>query len=114
MDNLSSKLSEILNDEESMKKVKALAEGLLSDGVSEEKNNNSSESTGLSANELNSVISIINRLKSSGDDRRTALLLALKPNLSKEKQEKVDTAVKLLKLIELLPYLKESGILSIF
>lgn len=114
MDNLSSKLSEILNDEESMKKVKALAEGLLSDGANEEKNNNSSESTGLSANELNSVISIINRIKSSGDDRRTALLLALKPNLSKEKQEKVDTAVKLLKLIELLPYLKESGILSIF
>lgn len=114
MDNLSSKLSEILNDEESMKKVKALAEGLLSENSSDDNTDDSVKSDSLSANELNSVIGIINKLKTSGNDRRTALLLALKPNLSKEKQEKVDTAVKLLKLIELLPYLKESGILSIF
>ncbi len=109
MDDLSTKLSEILNDEESMKRVKNLAESLLADKESPAENN-----TGLDAGEINAVMKILGRLKSGSDDNRTALLLALKPNLSKQKQEKVDNAVKLLKLIEILPYLKESGILNIF
>ena len=36
--------------------------------------------------------------------------LADKPNLSKERQLKVDSAIKILKLIELAPLLKDAGI----
>ena len=111
MDDLSRKLSEILNDEESMNKVRSLAENLLS---SDENGDNEAENYGLSAGELSKIMGIIGRLKNGKDDKRTALLAALKPNLSKEKQEKVDVAIKLLKLIEILPLLKESGILNIF
>ena len=43
----------------------------------------------------------------SADER---LLLALKPLLREENRGKVDTAMRLLKLISLLPLLKESGL----
>ena len=48
-----------------------------------------------------------------GDDSRVRLLLALKPNLSPERQAKVDSAIKILKLIELAPLLREMGILNL-
>ena len=44
----------------------------------------------------------------TSDDEK--LLMALKPLLREENRGKVDTAMRLLKLIELLPLLKESGI----
>ena len=42
-------------------------------------------------------------------DKNTELLLALKPHLREENKAKIDTAVKLFRLISLLPYLKDSG-----
>ena len=48
--------------------------------------------------------------KMSEQDRNTGLLLALKPNLREENRAKIDTAVKLFRLISLLPYLKDSGL----
>ena len=47
--------------------------------------------------------------KMSEQDRNTSLLLALKPHL-RENSAKIDTAVKLFRLISLLPYLKDSGL----
>ena len=46
------------------------------------------------------------------DDKSSQLLSALKPHLRKENQTKVDSAMKLMKLMSLLPYLQESGLLS--
>ena len=48
--------------------------------------------------------------KMSEQDKNTELLLALKPHLRDENQSKIDTAVKLFRLISLLPYLKDSGL----
>lgn len=48
----------------------------------------------------------------AGDDQRTALLKALKPMLSEERQQKADEAIKILKIIRLIPLLRESGLLS--
>jgi len=107
MDDINETLAGILNDPESMNKVKSLAESLLGT------NRDNSNESDIDENEIKAFTSIIGKMKTSGKDKRTALLLALKPNLSKEKQDKVDVAVKLFKLIELLPYLKESGILNI-
>ena len=45
-------------------------------------------------------------------DKNTDLILALKPLLRPERQARADQAVKLMKLISLLPALKESGILN--
>ena len=48
--------------------------------------------------------------KMSEQDKNTRLLLAMKPHLRDENQAKIDTAVKLFRLISLLPYLKDSGL----
>lgn len=45
-------------------------------------------------------------------DKNTRLLLALKPHLREENREKVDSALKLMKIMSILPLLKDSGILN--
>ena len=45
-------------------------------------------------------------------DMNGELLTALKPHLRPENRHKVDTAVKISRMIALLPFLKESGILN--
>ncbi len=115
MDELSEKLSDILNNPESLSQVRQMAENILGNNQKpEEKSTALNElDSVLGAGELQSVISIIEKLKSSGNDPRSQLLNALKPHLSKPKREKADTAIKILKVIEILPYLRESGILNL-
>lgn len=48
--------------------------------------------------------------KMNEQDKNTELLLALKPHLRDENRTKMDTAVKLFRLISLIPYLKDSGL----
>ncbi len=48
----------------------------------------------------------------NASDKNTQLLLALKPHLRPENRQKVDNALRLIKIINILPLLKESGILN--
>lgn len=48
----------------------------------------------------------------SGEDKNRALLLALRPHLSAEKQERVDKAVKMLKIYAAFNAIKDSGALG--
>lgn len=114
MDDISEKLAEILNDPESLNRVREMAEGLLGEQKSEPQKppdiNTVFEQGGFDGAQIAKIMSIVSRLKGGTDDSRSNLLLALKPHLSVPKQEKVDTAIKLLKLIDLLPLLKDSGL----
>ncbi len=112
MDDLNAKLAEILNDPQSMDRIKKMTESLL--GNEEKPNTNALSNLNdmPDAMEMQKIISIMSRLKAESNDSRAVLLKALKPNLSPKRQEKVDTAIKLLKIIELLPLLKDSGILN--
>ena len=58
------------------------------------------------------MMKVLSGLKNTGEDDRTRLLLALRPHLSEPRQQKVDTAVKILRVIDLLPALRESGLLG--
>lgn len=116
MDDISQKLADLLGDPDSLERVREMAESILG---SETKPPPDQQKTQFDTNsifgdidplQMGKMISIISRLKSDCDDNRAKLLLALKPHLSSPRQEKVDTAIKLLKLIDLLPLLKESGI----
>lgn len=111
MDDLNQKLAQILNDPESMNRVKEMAESILSQNEKQEQKEDSvfgiPDST-----ELGNIMSIVSKLNQKNDDARTNLLAALKPHLSEPKREKVDTAIKILRLLDLLPALKESGILG--
>lgn len=112
MDDLSSKLAEILNDPEAMSRVKNMAENILGGNNSEEKSSPLDTNGLLNAGEMAGLISIVSRLKNSSDNPRSQLLNALKPHLSEPRREKVDTAIKILKIIEILPLMKDSGILN--
>ncbi len=104
--NLADKLSEILNDPEGMARIQSMAQSLLGDGGGE------SPEPQPSPDESAAIFKMLTALKNSGGDDRSRLLLALRPHLSEDRREKVDKAVKLLRLASVVPLLKESGMLS--
>ncbi len=109
MDDISERLSNILNDPEGMEKIKKMAENML--GASEEKEKEPLEEMGLDMSALTKAMGLLKNKNKEND--RVKLLLALKPHLSLEKRERVDTAVKILKLLDMAPLLKEMGIFNI-
>ncbi len=122
MDDISEKLAEILNDPESMNRVRLMAESMLGDKQTQQQNDNKQgqqsaqnsdtdfSDAAFDANQLAKIMSVMKQLKNSGNDSRANLLLALKPLLSAPRQEKVDTALKLLKIVDMLPLIKGSGL----
>lgn len=62
--------------------------------------------------DLSKLLMIGQVMSSVSNDKNTELLLALRPLLKEERQEKVDKAVKILKLLAVWSVLKDSGILS--
>ncbi len=118
MDDLSSKLTELLNDPESMNRVRQMAESILGESGDEapappSSPDISSLSDMLGSGELQSIISVISKMKSTGDDSRVQLISALRPHLSEERRKRADTAIKILKLLDLLPLIKESGLFNL-
>ena len=115
MDDISKTLADLLNDPESLNRVREMAENLLGN---QDKNHTTSQTDtdsifgdmDIDPAQIGKIMSVMSKLKTNRDDERSRLLLALKPHLSPPRREKVDTAVKLLKLIDLLPLLKDSGI----
>ena len=112
MDDLSAKLSEILSDPESMNRVREMAESILNEKPQPEPQKNDFSALA-DIGEISQIMGLVSKLQSHNDDPRAALLSALKPHLSEAKREKVDTAIKILKMIEVLPLLKDSGILKL-
>lgn len=116
MDDLSGKLTDLLNDPESMERIKQMAESILGGGSEEPQK--PSVPTGiagigdaLAGEDIGKIISVISKMKTAENDSRIQLIYALKPHLSTERQARADTAVKILKLLDILPAIKESGLL---
>jgi hypothetical protein len=105
VDDLSAKLGELLNDPETVSKIGEMAKNLFPEQESQNEGNSP---------DMLKIMSLINRFKNTGENENQRLLMALKPHLSNERQKKVDTAVKILKLLELMPVLSESGLLENF
>ena len=64
---------------------------------------------GINAADLNMMMKakkIFDKMNSASD-KNTDLIMALKPHLSPENRNKADTAIKILRLFDALPYLKE-------
>ena len=114
MDDLSEKLAGLLNDPDTMNRVRQMAENILGENKSEPQTNSISNiGDMLGGEELGKIMSLIGQLKTQGNDSRTQLLSALKPHLSEPKREKVDTAIKILRMLELLPLIKDTGLFNI-
>ncbi|MBO5912816.1 MAG: hypothetical protein J6Q76_05020 [Clostridia bacterium] len=117
MDDIAGKLSEFLQDPEAISKLKGVAENLL--GNQSKQNDIPTEAASDSFSlpdgfDLGKIMGLMSVFKNQKQDHRSELLIALKPHLSEHRREKVDQAVKLLKIIALLPVLREQGLLDIF
>lgn len=129
MEDLSMALNELLTSEEGMKKLGEVA-GLLglggeenkkSEEVSQDGNSNAllsgllaslagdnNEENGLGGVDIGKIMTLFSKLKE--EDKNVSLLNALKPHLKESK--KVDEAIKILKILRVLPTIKEMGILD--
>ncbi len=110
MDDFAEKISSILSDEESMKQIGELAAmlGLSPDGSTQPETTKAPENL-----DMNAISGLMQKMKGfQPDDDNTRFLLALRPLLGEEKQNKIDRAVKVLRLLNLLPLISESGLLG--
>ncbi len=125
MDDLTNKLTSILNDPEGMEQIKALAGNILGDSgidlssiMPQNKKPEASEFNGIfesiSPEQIGTVMKVMQAFNKSADDDRTKLLLALRPHLSDRRRDKLDKAVKLLKLVSVMPAISESGIFKLW
>jgi hypothetical protein len=135
-EDLSGRIQSILNDEESMRQIKELAD-MLTSGQTDGQNGNSvpdmsalagmfgslaGTSGGSSSSEQDSpfggmdigTMMQMGQILSaaSAKDPNRDLLLALRPLMKPDKQKKIDTAVKFLKLYAVYETLKEKGMLN--
>lgn len=132
MDDISSKINQILSDPQSMQQLQNLAQSLgLSTAPEASTPPPSPNNSGIDANQLaslfsqfgmgqqtaappidmNSILQIQKAMQLfSQSNHNVELLRSLRPLLSEKRQKKVDDAVRIMQLIQMLPMLKESGL----
>lgn len=108
MEDISQILSSLSdNDVEQLKNV---AQSFFPGGGKEqpkEKKPPEKEGEKLDFESMKKIMSILNLLKSDVHDPRCDLLFALRPMLKETRREKVDQAAKMLRLLSVLPKLRE-------
>ena len=117
MNDITSQITDILNNPESMKKFSEMASSFLNSSEKNEKSQpTDSENFNFNPQQMGSIMKIMNILQKQifKNDDNTKLLLALKPHLSAERSKKVDKAISLLKIVKVLPLLKDSGLEDLF
>ncbi len=141
MDDLVSKMQQILGSEEGMQKLKNVAEmlGMGEQAASEPSTDGGSEQQGDSANavsallagfgsdggdhgasapdlgglDLNLILTLQQAMSAfHNEDDNTRFLQALRPLMREDRRHKVDEVLRMMKLFSLIPLLRESGILE--
>ena len=124
MDDLGSKINEILSDPKALEQIQELSSMLMSPDTSgtpihkEEslKNNDMSFLGALSSPQAMSLITKVAPLLSDigKEDDTSRLLSSLRPFLSDQRKEKLDEASKLIKVMKMLSMLKDTNLLDSF
>ena len=118
MEDISQKISDLLNSPDGMEKIKNAAQTLLGSQTNDTQNNTDQSGFSLpqdllqNAGNIGGILKVINLFKNKKEDSRIDLLLALKPHLSTQRAARVDKAVSLLKIAAFLPVLREEGLLE--
>lgn len=122
MEDLTDKLNSLLGDPEIMDKIQNLS-GLF--GSSENSNSTQTETEneteksqkdksddfGFSPDMIGTLFKIMPLISSLGkDDKYTKFLKSLKPLLSEERQKKLGNSAKILKLMQIIPLIKDQGL----
>ena len=109
MDDLSEKLSSILSDPEAMRDIAALASqlGVDASGVhkEEDKRPEPHMPQNDTAAQLMALAPMLGSMKQ--EDDTTRLLDAMRPFLSEERRQKLDKAKRLIKVMKLMPLIKD-------
>ena len=107
MDDLSEKLDRLLSSPDSMKRIEELmtAFGGTPDSAPVAAPPPASPSDPLGGEMLLRLLPLLGTLQQ--DDDNAALLHALRPHLGQERQKRLDDAERMMKLVRLLPLLKE-------
>ncbi len=114
LDDIAEKIGALLSDEESMQQLRELAAmfsgGEGTDGESAENAVGQDTSAGNMGIDPVMIMQLMGA--ASASDKNIDLLKALRPHLSDERQQKLDRAMKLLKLYNIFTAMRESGMLS--
>lgn len=110
MEDLNSIISSLSDDDINM--LKGVASSILSDSAPEPEPKSTGLTSalgGLDGGDLQMILKVktIIEKMNKGQSKNADLLLALKPHLKPETQEKADKAMQILRLMEMLPLLKE-------
>lgn len=102
-------INEIISSlsEEDINQLKNVAGTIFGSGNQQEQQQNTQKPE----NDIFQSIGEIGKMFSHDDDR-TSLIKALKPMLSEDKQKKADEAIKILRLMQIVPLLRDSGFLK--
>ena len=119
MGDIQNKIAEIMADPEAVKEIQSLVKmlGLGSEEPAPAPPAASAPDVGnmLSGEALGAVTRLMPLLSTvNQEDETSRLLTALRPFLSDEKCRKLDSAKKMLRIMKLLPVLKEGGLLEMF
>ena len=96
--------------EEDTENIARLASELFSSGEKQEakeKDKDKDSGFGFDMNTMMKMASVINKLSNQPEDPGCRLLRDLKPMLSSDRQEKVDKALQIMKIMSLMPVIKE-------
>lgn len=121
------KIGELLSDEESVKQLSELAQVFMNgseegeasaeetkadEELSENVDEQESSGTGFDFGSLLKFTEIMGAMNQK--DKNSELLLALKPHLKEERQERVDKAIKMMKLLAIWNVIRDTGLLKDF
>lgn len=109
MNDVISKINALLSDEESVKHLSELAEMIKNEN---NEGNHSSKDDDSFQPDMTKIIKLTSLIGEIKQDKNTELLLALKPHLGSERQERIDKAVKILKMLSVWNAAKENGLLQ--
>ena len=115
MDNINEIISSLSSDDIEM--LKGVASSILGENEKTKTNQqlpapssqNSLANSGLNSSDFQMMMrakAIFDKMNSASS-KNTDLINALKPHLSPESQKKADNAIRIMKLFEVLPYLKD-------
>lgn len=113
LDDIASKITELLNDPQGMENIKSMAQSFLSDNNISLPSSQPEDSNDIDPMQIANMVKTLNAFNSKNKDDRTNLLLALRPHLSQARQEKLDRAIKLMKLYSMLPLIQQSGLFNL-
>lgn len=119
-ENLMGKIQEVLSDPESMQQISELAAMLQGSGGNEGGETPVSAPANetppvplLGGIEPSMLLKMGELLRNSGDsDKNTALLMALRPHLGTQRQQRVDKALRLMKLWVVFQTMQKTGMLQ--